>query len=107
MPPVIKFIAKAVAVVIILLAALLVGGTRALMTYETHAVDSFFKGIGELDTAHAIARGGEFFCVLYHGWDRHGFGARGAERRVIDVNVYDELRIGIHSWSSSVRSPLT
>jgi hypothetical protein len=46
-------------------------------------------------TVEFCARGGESFCVLYHAWDRHGFGARGADQCVIEVNVYDELRIGI------------
>jgi hypothetical protein len=36
MPPVIKFIAKAVAFAIILPAGLLAGGTLAFITYETH-----------------------------------------------------------------------
>jgi hypothetical protein len=54
MPPVIKFVAKTAVVVIILLGTFLVGGSWALVKYETHGVDSFCREISESDTAQAI-----------------------------------------------------
>jgi hypothetical protein len=63
---------KAVVFAIILPLGLLLVGTRALLVYVSHPVDSFCKGIGQSDTPQAIidrARAVRLFCTRWQGTD--------------------------------------